>query len=119
MGIFESLENLNVSEECLNDILNIVEEYINERNKENKIKKNNWENNLLGIDPQYKDKVQNKINNLRKDADDYYWAHVDAAGASPEEYKRAKELLDVSDKKEKQANRVQKNFSKKFINRQK
>ncbi len=30
MNIFESLENLNISEECFNDILNIVEEYINE-----------------------------------------------------------------------------------------
>lgn len=29
-SIFESLENLNVSEECFNDILGIVEEYINE-----------------------------------------------------------------------------------------
>ena len=28
MDIFESLENLNVSEECFEDILNIVEEYI-------------------------------------------------------------------------------------------
>lgn len=28
MDIFESLENLQVSEECFNDILNIVEEYI-------------------------------------------------------------------------------------------
>ena len=118
MNIFESLENLPVSEECFDDILAITEEIINERNKENKIKKNNWENKLSGISPQYKDKVQNKINNLRKDADDYYWAHVDAAGASPEEYKRAKELLDISDKKEKQANKVQKEFSKKFVNRQ-
>ena len=30
MDIFESLENLNVSEECLEDILSIVEEVINE-----------------------------------------------------------------------------------------
>ncbi len=30
MSIFENLENLNVSEECLEDILNLVEEYINE-----------------------------------------------------------------------------------------
>ena len=30
MDIFENLENLNVSEECFNDILNIVEEIINE-----------------------------------------------------------------------------------------
>lgn len=30
MNIFESLENLNVSEECFNDIMSIVEEIINE-----------------------------------------------------------------------------------------
>ncbi len=30
MNIFESLENLNVSEECFDDIIGIVEEYINE-----------------------------------------------------------------------------------------
>ena len=30
MNIFESLENLNVSEECFDEIMGIVEEYINE-----------------------------------------------------------------------------------------
>lgn len=30
MGIFESLENLNVSEGCFEDIVGLVEEYINE-----------------------------------------------------------------------------------------
>ena len=30
MGIFESLENLNVSEECFDEIMGIVEAYINE-----------------------------------------------------------------------------------------
>ena len=30
MDIFESLENLSVSEACLSDIINMVEEYINE-----------------------------------------------------------------------------------------
>ena len=34
MDIFESLENLNVSEECFNDIISIVEEYINESTRE-------------------------------------------------------------------------------------
>ena len=32
MNIFESLENLNVSEECFDDIINIVEEIINQLN---------------------------------------------------------------------------------------
>jgi hypothetical protein len=31
MDIFESLENLNISEECFNDIMDIVEEIISER----------------------------------------------------------------------------------------
>ena len=30
MGVFESLENLNVSEECFNEIIRIVEEILNE-----------------------------------------------------------------------------------------
>ena len=38
MGIFEQLENLNVSEECFDDILGIVEEYINE------VSVNMWKN---------------------------------------------------------------------------
>ena len=33
MNIFESLENLNVSEECFDEIMGIVEEYINELDK--------------------------------------------------------------------------------------
>lgn len=32
MNIFENLENLNVSEECFNDIMGIVEEILNEMN---------------------------------------------------------------------------------------
>ena len=36
MNIFESLENLNVSEECFDDIIGIVEEYINELKAPNK-----------------------------------------------------------------------------------
>ena len=33
-NVFESLENLNVSEKCYNDIMNIVEEIINEVSKD-------------------------------------------------------------------------------------
>ena len=43
MDIFESLENLNVSEECFEDIIGIVEEILNERNKENRESRRNWE----------------------------------------------------------------------------
>ena len=34
MDIFESLENLPVSEACFNDVINLVEEYINELKEE-------------------------------------------------------------------------------------
>ena len=37
MNIFESLENLPVSEECFNDILDIVEDLINETTERRKI----------------------------------------------------------------------------------
>ena len=35
MNIFESLENLNVSEECFNDIMDIVEEILSEKDSLN------------------------------------------------------------------------------------
>lgn len=43
MDIFESLENLNVSEECFDEIMGLVEELILERNQENRQKKKDWE----------------------------------------------------------------------------
>ena len=39
-SIFESLENLNVSESCYNEIMDIVEEVINELNKYEQYKVN-------------------------------------------------------------------------------
>ena len=38
MNIFESLENLNVSEECFNDIVGLVEEYIQEKYSVSRVK---------------------------------------------------------------------------------
>ena len=38
MDIFESLENLNVSEECFEDIVGLVEEYLSETNREMRYK---------------------------------------------------------------------------------
>lgn len=38
MDIFEQLENLNISEECFDDILSIIEEYINETITVGKVK---------------------------------------------------------------------------------
>ncbi len=43
MNIFENLENLNISENCFNEIMDIVEAVINERNKGNREKKKEWE----------------------------------------------------------------------------
>lgn len=45
MNIFESLNNLEVSEACFEDIIALVEELIFERNKENRRKKKEWELN--------------------------------------------------------------------------
>ena len=42
MDIFESLENLPVSEECYIDILNMVESIISETKKESKEKRDKW-----------------------------------------------------------------------------
>ena len=35
MNIYENLENLNISEECLNDILDIIEKYLDEKMTDN------------------------------------------------------------------------------------
>ena len=51
MDIFESLENLNVSEECFDDIMGIVEEILLERNQENKQKKKEWELKRGAVEP--------------------------------------------------------------------
>ena len=118
MDIFESLENLQVSEACFEDIIGLVEEHINERSEVNKIKKNGYENNLAGINNEYKDNVQNKIKGLKKDADDYYWASVDAADATQKGHDASKKLSNISDLKLIQANRLRRNLSKRFVNRE-
>lgn len=43
MNIFENLENLNVSEECFDAILNIIKKYINESNNDNENSEGNDE----------------------------------------------------------------------------
>lgn len=48
MNIFESLENINVSEGCFNEIVTLVEEYINEIshetvNKVQNMRRANWD----------------------------------------------------------------------------
>ena len=66
MDIFESLESLNVSEECFDEIIAMVEELILERNKENREAKKKWElNNGKGYHTDYlydddEDKESNK-----------------------------------------------------------
>ena len=76
MDIFESLKNLNVSEECFEDIVGLVEEYINETKKANKIKqqeaifkKLNPNGEYASLDPWFRNrdvKDLPKLTNLRK-----------------------------------------------------
>ncbi len=54
MDIFESLENLNVSEECFDDILSIVEEYINE------VSVNMWTKKAKSSYPKRQEEVESK-----------------------------------------------------------
>ena len=42
MDIFESLDNLNVSEECLGDIIGLVKAYLNEKWGNNSGRKRPW-----------------------------------------------------------------------------
>ena len=57
MNIFESLENLAVSEECFDDIMGIVEEYINELNK--------YDQYRVDKDPKLKKEIENRQEALR------------------------------------------------------
>ena len=67
MNIFENLEQLNVSEECFEDILNIVEDYILERNKENRQKKKDWEiNKTPEISPLYSERKKRAVHQGEK-----------------------------------------------------
>lgn len=56
MNIFESLENLNVSEACFNDILNIVEEIISETKKESKEKRDKWMADQMSKEPVFSER---------------------------------------------------------------
>ena len=50
MDIFESLENLNVSEECFDDIMGIVEELLNESNRARKYGQKNLNGDSSTVD---------------------------------------------------------------------
>ena len=56
MDIFESLENLNISEECFNEILILVEEYINE------VSLNKWAEAAKSSLPKREECTKEKIN---------------------------------------------------------
>ena len=88
MDIFESLENLPVSEECFEDIIGLVEELILERNIYNKDKKRAWELRRTAPEPEVfgndnkEDNVntrQNAIKKLKDDKGPYYNDAVDYA----------------------------------------
>lgn len=73
MDIFESLENLNVSEECFEDIIGLVEEYIHELNK--------YEQHVVDKNPELKEKIESnqaaskEIGKIRKDTENPYKGH--------------------------------------------
>ena len=68
MDIFENLENLNVSEECFNDIMNMVEEIIEERDFTSRPEaaKNSIEGRRKASD----DATDSYINAVKKDMED-------------------------------------------------
>ena len=78
MDIFENLENLNISEECFNDIMDIVEELLNENSLEQQ--KDNAVNALKDLYRTYNSgrrhyqgqskKLPGKIKKAEKDFDD-------------------------------------------------
>ena len=49
MSIFESLENLNVSEECFDDIMGIVEELLSEGDNLKDVVKRAWKDKKLDV----------------------------------------------------------------------
>lgn len=110
---------MTLSFRIMEEILNTLdEEFISERNKENKQKKNEHENNINGITQEHKDKVQKKINDLKKSANDNHWISVALAGASQDDIDAAKPFADKSDREEKQAKILQNKLSSKFKNRE-
>ena len=56
MDIFESLENLNVSEECFNDIMDMVESIISETKKESKEKRDKWMADQMSKEPVFSER---------------------------------------------------------------
>lgn len=68
MDIFESLENLNVSEECFNDIMNVVEEILSERDMFTRPKA--AKNSIEGRQRKYYQALDNYQDSLRKDERD-------------------------------------------------
>lgn len=83
MDIFESLENLNVSEECFEDIVGLVEEYIQENvftaidKYSNKPKEEKWElsrkawrNRDEEMDSRLRRKIKDNLKAMGKDEED-------------------------------------------------
>ena len=82
MNIFENLENLNVSEECFNDIMGIVEEILNEDRL--------VDDNGKKTDAYYalKDKMIDKLQDKKATASSIRKHHEKQAVASKKEEKR-------------------------------
>lgn len=113
MDIFESLENLNISEECFNDILNLVEEYISEV-KANTLRRaigNNYEDRMNRYHQTMKDYNKSK-EELEKFQNNSNGGYIDGDWDSPEEEKEWNELYN----KKKEAAKKYAEADRKFHN---
>lgn len=126
MDIFESLENLEVSESCFNDIMGILEELLLERNNENREKKEQWENKLNRISDKEKIKKTAEIKaeaNREKEARNkaYNYSNSAVNPKDPMDYEIGMAYSDsyhndADDAQDRKNSLIQK-FSKKFKNR--
>ena len=103
--------------EGLEKAVDVLEELILERNKENAEKKKQYELKINNIKPTYKKKVQANIKRLRKESDDDHWAACDLADCTREGIEAATPYAESSNRKSAQADALQKKLSNKFVNR--
>ena len=91
MDIFESLENLNVSEECFDEIVGIVEEIINE------VSIGKWKEAAASSLPKRKEAFEKTVDNAKKSWDNY----AELSKKYPEDeyalYKKAEADIEAQD----------------------
>ena len=106
MNIFESLENLNVSEECFNDIMGIVEEILSEGREPFETQQQYKRRLQQHFGPILNDKLASqksiakhydkKAKGLKKETKKAYIENRDAARKNDEEYEKYHDSLDKS-----------------------